>query len=81
MLGYAALVYHLPLLIAFSVSQATSFVWGGCMMFPLEAMLNDTYGIMQVLHTARMSYALQTVYVYYVLHTMCLVYGRARHYV
>ena len=45
-LSYAALVYHLPLLIAFSVSQTTSFVWGGCMLFPLESMTNDSYGIM-----------------------------------
>ncbi len=48
MLSYAALVYHLPLLIAFSVSQNTSFVWGGCMLFPAAHMVNDTYGIMQV---------------------------------
>jgi len=47
-LSYAALVYHLPLLIAFSVSQNTSFVWGGCMLFPAVHMVNDTYGIMQV---------------------------------
>lgn len=48
-LSYAALVYHLPLLVAFSVSQNTSFVWGGCMLFPAAHMCRDTYGIMQVL--------------------------------
>lgn len=47
LLSYAALVYHLPLLIAFSLSQNTSFVWGGCMLFPADHMVNDTYGIMQ----------------------------------
>ena len=46
-LSYAALVYHLPLLIAFSVRQSTSFVWGGCMLFPLKSMAHDSYGIMQ----------------------------------
>lgn len=46
-LTYAALAYHLPLLIAFSVSQSTSFVWGGCMLFPLESMVHHTFGIMQ----------------------------------
>ena len=47
-MSYAALVYHLPLLIGFSFSQRAKFVWGGCMLFPLPAMVNDTYGIMQV---------------------------------
>ena len=46
-LAYAALVYHLPLLIAFSVRQSTSFVWGGCMLFPLKSLTCDSYGIMQ----------------------------------
>ena len=47
-LSYAALVYHLPLLIGFSLSESTSFVWGGCMLFPLAALQSDSHGIMQV---------------------------------
>lgn len=46
-LSYAVLVYHLPLLVAFSLSQNTSFVWGGCMLFPAAQMCDDAYGIMQ----------------------------------
>lgn len=47
-LTYAALSYHLPLLIAFSLKTRTQFVWGGFMLFPLQAMLEDRHGIMQV---------------------------------
>lgn len=46
--SYAVLSYHLPLMIGFSISQRTSFVWGGCMLFPRQAMVDDVYGIMQV---------------------------------
>ena len=45
---YAALAYHLPLMIAFSVKQHIDFVWGGCMLFSRTDMTEDTYGIMQV---------------------------------
>ena len=44
----AALAYHLPLMIAFSVKQRINFVWGGCMLFSRTDMTGDTYGIMQV---------------------------------
>ncbi|KAK9803984.1 hypothetical protein WJX72_010372 [[Myrmecia] bisecta] len=46
-LTYCVMVYHLPLLIAFSIRQHTQFVWGGCMLFPLQDMRSDRYGIMQ----------------------------------
>lgn len=32
-LSYAALAYHLPLVIGFSLNERTHFVWGGCMLF------------------------------------------------
>ncbi len=64
MLSYAALVYHLPLLIAFSVSQNTSFVWGGCMLFPLQAMVHDSYGIMQVWSASCHAYTLLCITVF-----------------
>jgi Glycosyl transferase family 21 len=32
-LSYAALAYHLPLVIGFSLNEKTHFVWGGCMLF------------------------------------------------
>ena len=52
LLTYAALSYHLPLLIAFSLKHKTQFVWGGYMLFPLQAMLEDRHGIMQVLQNS-----------------------------
>ena len=48
LLTYCVLSYHLPLLIAFSMRQRTQFVWGGFMLFPLAAMLDDRHGIMKV---------------------------------
>lgn len=47
-LTYAALSYHLPLLIAFSLQEETHFVWGGFMLVPLHEMLHDQYDIMKV---------------------------------
>ena len=47
LLTYCALVYHLPLVMAFSVRERISFVWGGCMLLPLRALLEDTHGIMR----------------------------------
>ncbi|KAK9804057.1 hypothetical protein WJX73_000030 [Symbiochloris irregularis] len=47
LLTYCALAYHLPLLIAFSIRQATSFVWGGCMLLPLAALKSDAHVILQ----------------------------------
>lgn len=51
MLTYAALGYHLPLLIAFSLQQKTHFVWGGFMLFKLKDLLLDQHSIMQVGHS------------------------------
>ena len=51
------LVYHLPLLIAFSVRQQTDFLYGGCMLFPLEPMRSGQYPFIQV----RETFAKQTV--------------------
>ncbi|BDA40970.1 hypothetical protein COCOBI_01-6250 [Coccomyxa sp. Obi] len=45
LLTYCCLVYHLPLVIAFSVRQCTSFVWGGCMLLPLADLRSDAHGI------------------------------------
>ena len=47
LLTYCALVYHLPLVMAFSVRERISFVWGGCMLLPLRALLENTHGIMR----------------------------------
>jgi len=44
--SYAALAYHLPLLIAFSLKERTHFVWGGCMLFRGEDLRGDKLGIM-----------------------------------
>lgn len=48
LLTYAVLVYHLPLLIGFSLRPRAPFVWGGCMLLPLAHLRADTYGIMAV---------------------------------
>lgn len=47
LLTYCVLVYHLPLLIAFSLFQRTRFVWGGCMMLRLGNLRGDKFGILQ----------------------------------
>ena len=48
LLTYCALVYHLPLVTAFSVAQRVSFVWGGCMLLPRAGLaVDDTAGIMR----------------------------------
>ncbi|GBF99914.1 hypothetical protein Rsub_12822 [Raphidocelis subcapitata] len=39
--AYAALCYHLPLSIAFTVSRRAPFVWGGCMMLRLRDVQQD----------------------------------------
>lgn len=48
-------MYHLPLLIAFSVRQRTAFVWGGVVMLRMEELprdeggtRHDKYGILEV---------------------------------
>ena len=46
LLSYAALAYHLPLVIAFSISERTQFVWGGCMLFRAGALRNDSLGFL-----------------------------------
>ena len=43
LLTLCMLVYHLPLLIAFSVRQQTDFLYGGCMLFPLEPLRSGQY--------------------------------------
>lgn len=48
LLTYCVLVYHLPLLIAFSLQQHTKFVWGGCMLFRLQNLVHDKYGLTKV---------------------------------
>ena len=45
---YCALVYHLPLLIAFSVCSRTAFVWGGCVLMRAEGLRSDSHGILKV---------------------------------
>lgn len=40
-LAYAALAYHLPLVIAFSLAPRTHFVWGGCMLLRGEDVRGD----------------------------------------
>lgn len=35
-------------MIAFSIRQCISFVWGGCMLFRRADLVDDTYGILQV---------------------------------
>jgi len=47
LLTYCMLVYHLPILIAFSVLETTFNVWGGCMLLPLDALRSDRYGIVR----------------------------------
>ena len=47
LLTYCALVYHLPLVIAFSVRQRVSFVWGGCMLLPRADLAGGKAGIMR----------------------------------
>ena len=48
LLTYCVLAYHLPLLVAFSTRQRIQFVWGGCMVLPLEPLRDDRYGIVKV---------------------------------
>ena len=43
--AYAALSYHLPLVIGFSLRDTTQFVWGGCMLFRSQDLRNDEFGI------------------------------------
>jgi hypothetical protein len=58
LLTYCVLAYHLPLLIAFSIRQRTSFIWGGCMLMPLADLRTDRYGFMKVCLEASMSVCL-----------------------
>lgn len=48
LLDYAALSYHLPLVIGFSISRHTSFVWGGFMLFRAAELLSEEFGLIQV---------------------------------
>lgn len=44
-LTYAALSYHLPLVIGFSLGETTQFVWGGCMLLRTQELQQDAMGI------------------------------------
>ncbi len=49
LLSYCMLVWHLPLLIGFSVAQRTAFVWGGCMLLRLGKLRpQDQAGVLKV---------------------------------
>ncbi|GAB4823475.1 hypothetical protein N2152v2_010521 [Parachlorella kessleri] len=52
LLTYCVMSYHLPLVIAFSVRQVPppqriEFVWGGCQLFRLASMQEDTHGLLK----------------------------------
>eukprot|EP00242_Pyramimonas_sp_CCMP2087_P007305 CAMPEP_0198205636 /NCGR_PEP_ID=MMETSP1445-20131203/9175_1 /TAXON_ID=36898 /ORGANISM="Pyramimonas sp., Strain CCMP2087" /LENGTH=449 /DNA_ID=CAMNT_0043878009 /DNA_START=590 /DNA_END=1939 /DNA_ORIENTATION=- len=42
---YCMMVYHLPLLVAFSHGRRSFNVWGGCMILPMEVMRENMFGI------------------------------------
>lgn len=44
--AYLMMVYHMPLLIAFSHGKYAMHLWGGCMMVRLEDLREDKYGAM-----------------------------------
>ena len=44
--SFAALAYHLPLVVAFSIRARTHFVWGGCMLFRGEDLRRDSLGVL-----------------------------------
>ena len=44
-LSFCVAAYHLRLIIAFSLGYATTFVWGGCMMYRKEDLVHDAYGL------------------------------------
>ncbi|KAI8100555.1 hypothetical protein M9434_004947 [Picochlorum sp. BPE23] len=44
--SYATLAYHLPLSVGLAIHTKTRFVWGGCMAFRLEDMIDDRLGIL-----------------------------------
>jgi hypothetical protein len=46
-LTYAALAYHLPLVIGFSLGRKTQFIWGGCMLFRTEDLRKDSLGVLK----------------------------------
>lgn len=41
--AYCMLAYHLPLVVAFSLGDTAQFVWGGCMLLPLDALRDDRH--------------------------------------
>ncbi|KAI3425799.1 hypothetical protein D9Q98_007774 [Chlorella vulgaris] len=47
LLSYAALSYHLPLIVPFSVKERIEFVWGGCMLFRTAEMRHDSRGVLR----------------------------------
>lgn len=65
--SYCVSVYHLPLLIAFSIATRTSFVWGGCMLLRAERLRSRDPDILQV-RLSPLAATLLTFYgVYYVV--------------
>lgn len=47
--AFCTLAYHLPLIIAFSVAERATFVWGGSMLLRRSALQPcDRHGILQV---------------------------------
>ena len=51
--AHCVMAYHLPLIIAFSLRPRTQFVWGGCMLLPLQLLRPDRLGILKVLLVLR----------------------------
>ena len=45
---YCVMAYHLPLVVAFSLKPRIQFVWGGCMLLPLQLLRPDRLGILKV---------------------------------
>ena len=42
------MAYHLPLVVAFSLRPRIQFVWGGCMLLPMQLLRPDRLGILEV---------------------------------
>ena len=42
---YCVAAYHLRLIIAFSLGYTTTFVWGGCMLFRTEDLIQDAHNL------------------------------------
>ena len=42
---YCVAAYHLRLIIAFSLGHTTTFVWGGCMLFRTQDLVEDAHAL------------------------------------